>query len=193
MRQAAVSRGEDIQNLPRQYAALINEALADKPADMTVAIHLCRGNFRSRHFASGGYEPVAEVLLQELNVDNYLLEFDDERSGGFEPLRFLPKDGKKRVTLGLISTKTGVLEDKAAVVKRVHEAAKYAPLEQLGVGPQCGWVATWRGRRAQDRRTNAASSYSFASTSHGNSLTEEEQWAKIKLCVEVAEEVWGKK
>jgi 5-methyltetrahydropteroyltriglutamate--homocysteine methyltransferase len=140
MRQGAISRGEDIQALPRQYAALINEALSTKPADMTVAIHLCRGNFRSRHFAAGGYEPVAEVLLKELQVDNYLLEFDDERSGGFEPLRFLPKDGKKRVTLGLISTKTGQLEDKAKVVERIREAAKYAPLEQLGVGPQCGWV-----------------------------------------------------
>ncbi len=136
MRQGAISRGEDIQQLPRQYAQLINEALATKPADMTVAIHLCRGNFRSRHFAAGGYEPVAEVLFKELNVDQFLLEFDDERSGGFEPLRFLPKG--KHVTLGLISTKTGKLEDKAKVIERIREAAKFAPLEQLGVGPQCG-------------------------------------------------------
>lgn len=170
MRAGAIARGEDIQQLPRQYAQLINAALATKPADMTAAIHLCRGNFRSRHFASGGYEPVAEVLLKELNVDNYLLEFDDERSGGFEPLRFLPKDGKKRVTIGLVSTKTGELEDKQAIIARIREAAKFAPLEQLGMGPQCG----------------------FASTVHGNDLTEEQQWAKIRLCNEIAEEVWGK-
>ncbi len=132
MRDAATSRGEDVQTLPRQYASLINNVLSSKPSNMTVAIHLCRGNFRSRHFASGGYEPVAEVLLKELNVDNYLLEFDDERSGGFEPLRFLPRDGKKRVTLGLISTKKGELEDKKVVIERIREAAKYAPLEQLG-------------------------------------------------------------
>jgi len=169
MRQGAVSRGEDIQQLPRQYAQLINEAIATKPADMTVAIHLCRGNFRSRHFAAGGYEPVAEVLFKELNIDQFLLEFDDERSGGFEPLRFLPKG--KHVTLGLISTKTGKLEDKQKVIERIREAAKYAPLEQLGIGPQCG----------------------FASTVHGNDLTEEEQWAKIQLCMEIAHEVWGKK
>ncbi|KII84187.1 hypothetical protein PLICRDRAFT_373544 [Plicaturopsis crispa FD-325 SS-3] len=175
MRAAAAARGEDVQTLPRQYAALINDALRDRPADMTVAIHLCRGNFRSQHFASGGYEPVAEVLLKDLNVDVYLLEYDDARSGGFEPLRHLPvgpdAGGKtKTVVLGLISSKTGVLEDKSAVVGRIREAAAYAPLAQLSVGPQCG----------------------FASTVHGNELTEEQQWAKIRLCHEVVEEVWGK-
>ncbi|KAM0755491.1 UROD/MetE-like protein [Meredithblackwellia eburnea MCA 4105] len=170
MRQGAIERGEDVETLPKRYVELINAALRDKPANMTAAIHLCRGNFRSRHFASGGYEPVAKVLLSELEVDMYLLEYDDERSGGFEPLRFLPK-GKKVVTLGLVSTKTGKLENKADVIARIREAAKYAPLEQLSVGPQCG----------------------FASTVHGNELTKEEQWAKIKFCQEIVEEVWGKK
>lgn len=138
MRDQATARGEDVQQLPRQYASLINAALRDKPADMSVSFHICRGNFRSKFFSSGGYEPVAEVLLKELNVDNYLLEFDDERSGNFEPLRFLPKDGKKRVTVGLVTTKSGQLESKESIVSRLKEAAKYAPLEQLGVGPQCG-------------------------------------------------------
>ncbi|SGY34626.1 BQ5605_C002g01661 [Microbotryum silenes-dioicae] len=170
MRKAAEERGEDVRQLPSNYAKLINAALKDKPEDMTVAIHLCRGNFRSRSFASGGYEPVAEVLLKDLNVDQYLLEYDDSRSGGFEPLRHLPK-GHKTVTLGLISTKTGKLEDKKEVIARIREAAQYAPLEQLSVGCQCG----------------------FASTVHGNELTQEEQWAKIQLCQEVVEEVWGKK
>ncbi|KAJ9108528.1 hypothetical protein QFC20_003434 [Naganishia adeliensis] len=170
MRDAATERGEDVNELPRQYVKLINEALKLKPADMTASVHLCRGNFRSRHFASGGYEPVAEILFGELEVDNFLLEWDDERSGGLEPLRFLPKDGKKRVVLGLVSTKTGKLEDKSKVVERIREAAKFAPLEQLGMGPQCG----------------------FASTHHGNELTEEEQWKKIQLCNEIVEEVWGK-
>ncbi|KAK4057995.1 hypothetical protein OIO90_000734 [Microbotryomycetes sp. JL221] len=169
MRAAAESRGEDVQQLPKQYASLINAALRDKPADMTAAIHLCRGNFRSRHFAAGGYEPVAEVLLKELNVDAYLLEYDDERSGGFEPLRHLPK-GHKTVHLGLISTKVAELEDKQEVISRIREAAKYAPLEQLSLGPQCG----------------------FASTVHGNEISDEVQWAKIKLCQEIVEEVWGK-
>ncbi|ORY69286.1 methionine synthase vitamin-B12 independent [Leucosporidium creatinivorum] len=169
MRAAAESRGEDVQQLPKQYVELINAALRDKPASMTAAIHLCRGNFRSRFFSSGGYEPVAEVLLRDLNVDMFLLEYDDERSGGFEPLQHLPK-GHKTVTLGLISTKTGKLEDKQEVIARIREAAKFAPLEQLSVGPQCG----------------------FASTVHGNELTQEEQWAKIKLCQDIVEEVWGK-
>lgn len=140
MRDAAKERGEDVDELPRQYVKLINEALRLKPADMTASVHLCRGNFRSRHFASGGYEPVAEILFRDLEVDNFLLEWDDERSGGLEPLRFLPKDGKKRVVLGLVSTKTGKLEDKAKIVERIREAAKFAPLEQLGMGPQCGCV-----------------------------------------------------
>lgn len=167
MRAGAISRGEDIQALPRQYASLINAALSEKPADMTCAIHLCRGNFRSRSFASGGYEPVAEVLLKELNVDVYLLEFDDSRSGGFEPLRFLPV-GPKMVVLGLVSTKTGVLEDEAVIIGRIREAAKFAPLEQLGVGCQCG----------------------FSSTVHGNEITPEEQWAKIALCQKICSQIW---
>jgi 5-methyltetrahydropteroyltriglutamate--homocysteine methyltransferase len=139
MRKAATERGEDVTTLPKSYVSLINSALSTKPADMTVAIHLCRGNYRSKHFATGSYEPVAKVLLEELHIDNYLLEWDsEERQGSFEPLRWLPKDGKKRVTLGLISSKTGVLEDKETVIRRIKEAAEYAPLAQLGLGPQCG-------------------------------------------------------
>lgn len=168
MRKAAEARGEDLETLPKQYAELINAALRDLPDDVTKAIHLCRGNFRSRHFASGSYEQVAKVLFNEINVHNFLLEFDDERSGSFEPLRFLPKG--KTVTLGLVTTKRAELEDKASIMARIKEATKYAPLEQLSLSPQCG----------------------FASTSEGNDLSEEDQWNKIKLCREIVEEVWGK-
>jgi 5-methyltetrahydropteroyltriglutamate--homocysteine methyltransferase len=193
MRDAATERGEDVNELPRQYVKLINEALRMKPADMTASVHLCRGNFRSRHFASGGYEPVAEILFGELEVDNFLLEWDDERSGGLEPLRFLPKDGKKRVVLGLVSTKTGKLEDKSKIIERIREAAKYAPLEQLGMGPQCGYVHDILSICLELRLTLCLPyDYSFASTHHGNELTEEEQWKKVQFCNEIVEEVWGK-
>ncbi|KAJ7180716.1 vitamin-B12 independent methionine synthase [Mycena filopes] len=168
MREAAAGRGEDLNTLPRQYAQLINDVLRDRPAGMTVGIHLCRGNFRSRHFAEGGYEPIAQVLFQELDVDVYFLEFDTERAGTFEPLRFLPK-GEKVVMLGLVSSKVPELESKDFIKARIAEAAKFAPLEQLGLSPQCG----------------------FSSTVHGNEITVADQWAKMKLVNEIAEEVWG--
>ncbi|KAK9899073.1 UROD/MetE-like protein [Cystobasidium minutum MCA 4210] len=165
MREAAAGRGEDLNVLPRQYASLINAAVKDAPENMTIAIHLCRGNFRSTHFAEGGYEPVAEVLFNELNANVYYLEFDDDRSGNFEPLRFLPKG--KTVVLGLVSSKVPELEDKAKVVKRVEEAGTYAPINQLAVSAQCG----------------------FASTHHGNNLTVEEQWKKVALLQDIAKSV----
>ncbi|KAJ7782020.1 hypothetical protein DFH07DRAFT_393858 [Mycena maculata] len=168
MREAAAGRGEDLNTLPRQYAQLINSALRDRPAGMTVGIHLCRGNFRSRHFAEGGYEPIAQVLFEQLDVDVYFLEFDTERAGTFEPLRFLPK-GEKVVVLGLISSKVPQLESKDAIKARIAEAAKFAPLEQLALSPQCG----------------------FSSTVHGNEITIADQWAKMKLVKEIATEVWG--
>ncbi|KAJ7116046.1 hypothetical protein C8R44DRAFT_880424 [Mycena epipterygia] len=168
MREAAAGRGEDLNTLPRQYAQLINAALRDRPASMTIGIHLCRGNFRSRHFAEGGYEPIAQVLFQELNVDVYFLEFDTERAGTFEPLRFLPK-GEKVVVLGLVSSKVPQLESKDYIKGRIAEAAKFAPLEQLALSPQCG----------------------FSSTVHGNEITVADQWAKMQLVNEIATEVWG--
>ncbi|KAJ6591515.1 hypothetical protein DFH09DRAFT_1137210 [Mycena vulgaris] len=168
MREAAAGRGEDLNTLPRQYAQLINAALRDRPAGMTVGIHLCRGNFRSRHFAEGGYEPIAQVLFEQLDVDVYFLEFDTERAGTFEPLRFLPK-GEKVVVLGLISSKVPQLESKDAIKARIAEAAKFAPLEQLALSPQCG----------------------FSSTVHGNEITIADQWAKMQLVNEIAAEVWG--
>jgi 5-methyltetrahydropteroyltriglutamate--homocysteine methyltransferase len=136
---------------------------------MTITTHVCRGNFRSTWISSGGYEPVAETMLAGTNYDGYFLEYDSERAGGFEPLRFLPK-GKKIVVVGVITSKSGELEKKEDIKRRLTEASKYAPLEQLAVSPQCG----------------------FASTEEGNLLTEEEQWAKLKLAVDVANEVWGK-
>jgi 5-methyltetrahydropteroyltriglutamate--homocysteine methyltransferase len=151
-----------------EYIRHINEALASRPGDMRVTTHMCRGNFRSSWVAEGGYDFVAEALLNELQVDGFFMEWDDERSGGFEPLRFLPK-GEKRVVLGLVTTKKGELESKDDLKRRIEDAAKYAPLEQLCLSPQCG----------------------FSSTSEGNALTEEEQWAKLRLIVEVADEVWG--
>jgi len=168
MREAAAGRGEDLNTLPRQYAQLINSALRDRPAGMTVGIHLCRGNFRSRHFAEGGYEPIAKVLFELLDVDVYFLEFDTERAGTFEPLRFLPK-GEKVVVLGLVSSKVPQLESKEYIKARIAEAAKFAPLEQLALSPQCG----------------------FSSTVHGNEITIADQWAKMKLVHEIVAEVWG--
>ena len=166
MRQGAIDRGDDPDELPRTYAALINSVIADRPDDLTVGIHLCRGNFRSTHFASGGYEPVAEVLFSELDVDAYFLEYDDERSGDFAPLRFLPED--KTVVLGLITSKFPDLEDRSEIIARIEEAAHYASLDQLCLSPQCG----------------------FSSTIHGNVMTEEQQWAKLRHVVEIASDVW---
>jgi 5-methyltetrahydropteroyltriglutamate--homocysteine methyltransferase len=166
MRQGAVDRGDDPDELPRTYAALINSALEGRPHDLTVGIHLCRGNFRSRHFASGGYEAVAEVLFNEIDVDAYFLEYDDERSGDFAPLRFFPKD--KTLVLGIVTSKTAELEDKDLLKTRIHEAARYVDLDQMCLSPQCG----------------------FSSTIHGNEITEDDQWAKLRHVVEVADEVW---
>ena len=161
-------RGDEPEKLPAIYARMINRALEGKPADMTVTMHSCRGNFRSTFIASGGYEPFAERLFNEVNVDGYFLEYDNERSGGFEPLRFFPK-GKKQLVLGLITSKSGALEKKDDVKRRIEEATKYVALDQLCLSPQCG----------------------FASTEEGNVLTEDEQWAKLRLVVEIADEVWG--
>jgi 5-methyltetrahydropteroyltriglutamate--homocysteine methyltransferase len=167
MREGARQRGDDPNQLPRRYAALINAALADRPPGMTVCTHLCRGNFKSAWVAEGGYEPVAEVLFNELDVDGYFLEYDDARSGDFTPLRFLPKG--KTVVLGLVTTKVGELESKDAIKRRIDEAARYAPLEQLALSPQCG----------------------FSSTVHGNEIARESQAAKLRLIVATAREVWG--
>ena len=151
------------------YTRLINDSIKDKPADMVITTHVCRGNFRSTWISSGGYEPIAERLLDGVNYDGYFLEYDTDRSGGFEPLRFLPK-GNKIVVVGVITSKSGTLESKDTVKRRIDEASKFAPLEQLALSPQCG----------------------FASTEEGNVLTDEQQWAKMREVVEIAEEVWGK-
>ena len=158
--------GTDPDELARTYARLINASIAGRPAGMRIMLHLCRGNFRSAWAAEGGYEPVAEVLFNEIAVDGYFLEYDDERSGGFEPLRFLPQD--KVVALGLVTSKQGALESKDALKRRLDEAARFAPLEQLALSPQCG----------------------FASTCEGNAVTAEDQRAKLALVVDVAREVW---
>jgi 5-methyltetrahydropteroyltriglutamate--homocysteine methyltransferase len=167
MRAAARQRGDDPDELPHRYASFINRVVAQKPAGMTLAVHLCRGNFKSTWAAQGGYEPVAEALLREMNVDAYFLEYDDQRSGDFRPLRFLPKG--KIVVLGLITTKLGALESSDAIKARIAEAAKYAPLEQLALSPQCG----------------------FSSTVHGNAIAMEAQAAKLRLVVETARAVWA--
>ena len=167
MRQGAKDRGDDPDELPRTYAALINSVIENRPEDLRVCVHLCRGNFKSTWFAEGGYEPVAEVLFNELNVDGFFLEYDDERSGDFQPLRFVPKG--KNVVLGLISTKFSELEDQAHLTKRIEEAANIVDLEQLCISPQCG----------------------FSSTHHGNDITEDDQWRKLALVVDTANKVWG--
>jgi 5-methyltetrahydropteroyltriglutamate--homocysteine methyltransferase len=164
----ARDRGLDVDHLQETYTRTINKALEAKPADMTITTHVCRGNFRSTWISSGGYEPVAESLLANCNYDGYFLEYDSERAGGFEPLRFLPK-GNKVVVLGLITTKLGALENKNDVMRRVEEAAKYVAPEQLALSPQCG----------------------FASTEEGNTLAEGEQWAKLAMVQEIAREMWG--
>lgn len=161
-------RGDDPDKQPGIYAGMINKALESKPAGMTVSMHLCRGNFRSTFVASGGYEPVADLLFNQVGVDAYFMEWDTDRAGGFEPLRFLPKG--KAVVLGLVTSKTGVLEKKDDIKRRIDEAAKFAPLDQLCLSAQCG----------------------FASTEEGNTLAEDEQWRKLELIVDIAREVWGK-
>jgi 5-methyltetrahydropteroyltriglutamate--homocysteine methyltransferase len=167
LREHVKARGEDPAALPGIYAGMINAAMADIPNDMTITMHLCRGNFRSSFVASGGYEPVAETLFNEIKVHGYFMEYDSERSGGFEPLRFVPKD--KMVVLGLVTSKSGTLESRDEIKRRIDEAAKFVALDQLCLSPQCG----------------------FASTEEGNVLSEEEQWAKLRMIVEIAEEVWG--
>ena len=166
--QKARERGEDVGRLPQIYADVINYALAEKPADMCVTTHVCRGNFRSTWISAGGYEPVAETLFGKVNYDGYFLEYDTDRAGGFEPLRFVPK-GNKRVVLGLVTSKSGTLEAPDDIKRRIEEATQYVALEQLCLSPQCG----------------------FASTEEGNILAEDEQWAKLSMIVKIAGEVWG--
>lgn len=166
-RQMLKDRGDDPERLIHIYRDMINTATAAKPSDMTITTHTCRGNFKSTFIASGGYEPVAEMVFNGINVDGYFMEWDDERSGGFEPLRFLPKG--KQVVLGLVTTKLGTVETKDYLKRRIEQATQFAPLDQLCLSPQCG----------------------FASTEEGNVLAEDEQWAKLALIVETAKEVWG--
>ena len=167
MREAARQRGDDPNELPHRYAGFINKVVALKPAGMTLAMHLCRGNFISTHAAAGNYEPVAQALLQEMNLDAIFMEYDDARSGDFRPLRYL-KPGMQ-VVLGLVTTKFGTLENKDELKRRITEAALYAPLEQLCLSPQCG----------------------FSSTVHGNNIAVEDQRRKLQLVVETAAEVWA--
>jgi len=167
MREAARQRGDDPNELPHRYAQFINKVVAQKPEGMTLAMHLCRGNFKSTFAARGNYEPVAEALLQEMKIDAYFMEYDDDRSGDFRPLRYLPKG--KVVVLGLVTTKFGQLESKDVLKRRIDEAARHAPMEQLALSPQCG----------------------FSSTVHGNNIAVEDQRKKLRLVIETAQEVWG--
>ena len=167
MREAARQRGDDPNELPHRYAGFINKVVAFKPLGMTLAMHLCRGNFKSTYAAQGNYEPVAEALLSEMNLDAIFMEYDDDRSGDFRPLRFL-KPGRM-VVLGLVTTKFGQLESKESLKRRIAEAAQHAPLDQLALSPQCG----------------------FSSTVHGNNIAVEDQRKKLQLVVETAAEVWG--
>jgi 5-methyltetrahydropteroyltriglutamate--homocysteine methyltransferase len=166
-RAQVAARGDDPERLGVIYADLINAAIADIPSDMTITMHLCRGNYKSTHMGEGGYEAVQEILFNRTNVHGYFMEFDSERAGSFEPLRFLPKG--KTAVLGLVTTKTGALEQKDALKRRIDQAAKFADIDQLCLSPQCG----------------------FASTEEGNVLAEDEQWAKLRMIVETAREVWG--
>ena len=164
----ARERGLEVDGLQESYAGMINTCLAEKPDDMIVTMHICRGNFRSTWISEGGYEPVAETIFSALDLDGYFLEYDTDRAGGFEPLRFLPK-GDKIVVLGLVTSKFGELESKDDIKARIEEATRYVDLDQICLSPQCG----------------------FASTEDGNVLTEDEQWAKLRHVVELADEVWG--
>ncbi len=167
LREQVRGRGDDPDTLPFVYADMINAAISDIPADMTITMHLCRGNFRSSFVASGGYDPIAEILFNKIKVHGYFMEYDSERAGSFSPLRFVPPD--KTVVLGLVTSKTGTLESKDTIKRRIDEATEFLRLEQLCLSPQCG----------------------FASTEEGNILGEEEQWAKLRMIVQVAQEVWG--
>jgi 5-methyltetrahydropteroyltriglutamate--homocysteine methyltransferase len=167
LRAQAKERGDDPNTLPYAYAALINAVIDGRPEDLRVAIHLCRGNMQSAWVAEGGYEPVADALFNALHVDGYFLEYDDARSGSFEPLRFVPAG--KVVVLGLVTTKRAALESTAAVARRIEEASQYVPLENLCLSPQCG----------------------FASTVEGNQITEAEQWGKLERIIEISRQVWG--
>lgn len=161
------ARGDNPEKLGVIYGDLINEAMSDIPSDMTITMHLCRGNYKSTFMGAGSYDAVQEILFNRINVHGYFMEYDDERSGGFEPLRLLPKG--KIVVLGIMSTKTGQLESKDELKRRIDQAAKYCDIDQLAISGQCG----------------------FASTEEGNTLTEDQQWAKLRNIVEVANEVWG--
>jgi 5-methyltetrahydropteroyltriglutamate--homocysteine methyltransferase len=167
-RQGLRDRGDDPGRIGEIFGGLINEAMSDIPDDMTVTMHLCRGNFRSTHVGEGGYAPVAEVLFDLVKVHGYFMEYDTDRAGDFEPLRRMPKDGR-RIVLGLVTSKSGELETRDDLMRRIEEAAGIVPLDQLCLSPQCG----------------------FASTEEGNVLTEEQQWAKLAMIVEIANEVWG--
>ena len=167
LRRQVANIGEDPQTLPKTYARLLNAAIRDKPADMTVCMHLCRGNFAGAWIAEGGYEPIADLLFNEIGVDGYFLEYDSDRAGSFAPLRFLPKG--KIAVLGLVTTKSPKLESKDELKRRIEEASRYAPLEQLALSPQCG----------------------FSSGIGGQAMTVEDEIAKLKLVVETAREVWG--
>ena len=164
----ARQRGDDPTRLPEIYAQVINEAIKDRPSDMVISTHVCRGNFRSTWISEGGYEPVAEVMFGKTDYDGYFLEYDTERAGGFEPLRFVPK-GNKQVVLGLVTSKSGTLEKKDDIKKRINEATRFVALDQLCLSPQCG----------------------FASTEEGNVLTEDAQWDKMRMIKSLSQEVWG--
>jgi 5-methyltetrahydropteroyltriglutamate--homocysteine methyltransferase len=165
IRETSRRNGDDPDQLPLVYSKTISRALAKKPAGMTITMHTCRGNFKSAFVAEGGYEPVAEAMFAS-GVDGFFMEFDSARAGGFEPLRFVPKG--KKVVLGLVSSKTGALEEKDFLKRQIEAASKYVPLEDLCLSPQCG----------------------FSSTHHGNKLTEDEQWRKLERVVQVAKETW---
>jgi len=167
MRQGVRDIGEDPGELPKTYAALINDAIKDRPDDMAVCVHMCRGNAQSQWFASGGYEPIADQVFNLTDVDGFFLEYDDERSGDFAPLRFVPKG--KKIVLGLVTSKRGELEDRDMLKRRVEEASKFVPLDQLCLSPQCG----------------------FSSNAIGNLVTEDDEIAKLRLVIETAEEIWG--
>jgi 5-methyltetrahydropteroyltriglutamate--homocysteine methyltransferase len=167
LREQVRARGDDPEALPGAYAGMINAAISDIPADMAITMHLCRGNFRSTFVASGGYEPIAEMLFNTIGVHGYFMEYDTARAGGFEPLRFVPKG--KTVVLGLVTSKSGTLESKDELRRRIEEATKFIDIDQLCLSPQCG----------------------FASTEDGNTLAEAEQWAKLAMIVELADEIWG--
>jgi 5-methyltetrahydropteroyltriglutamate--homocysteine methyltransferase len=168
LRAQVEARGDDPATLPLIYAEMINAAISDIPSDMTITMHLCRGNFRSSFVASGGYDPVAEILFDTIKVHGYFMEYDSERAGSFKALRLVP--GNKTVVLGLVTSKSGLLESKDTIKRRIDQASEFVGMEQLCLSPQCG----------------------FASTEEGNILQEDEQWAKLRMIVEVAQEVWGK-